>query len=121
MSPGSTTERVKRGLSFSPGEDLALALWFASTTLSTTDMTTAKSLMNRFTTLQHVVQKYLAASSAYLPCSGQVESDRLAEVMTLYLNTNKVQNAKVDLVPDPVFKTTDLAMLLSQCPKCSSS
>jgi len=73
--------------------------------------------MNRFTTLQHVVQKYLAASSAYLPCSGQVESDRLAEVMTLYLNTNKVQNAKVDLVPDPVFKTTDLAMLLSQCPK----
>ena len=39
MSPGSTTERVKRGLSFSPGEDLALALWFASTTLSTTDMT----------------------------------------------------------------------------------
>jgi len=139
MSPGSTTERVKRGLSFSPGEDLALARSFASTTLSTTDMTsdlyweavadiyknqaetriprTAKSLLNRFTTLQRVVQKYLAASSAYLPRSGQVESDRLAEVMTLYRNTNKVQNTKGDLVPAPVFKSTDAAMLLSQCPK----
>jgi len=78
MSPGSTTERVKWGLSFSPGEDLALARSFASTTLSTTDMTsdlyweavadiyknqvetriprTAKSLLNRSTTLQRVVQ-----------------------------------------------------------------
>jgi len=139
MLPGSTTEPVKRGLSFSPGEDLALARSFASTTLSTTDMTsdlyweavadiyknqaetriprTAKSLLNRFTTLQRVVQKYLAASSAYLPHSGQVESDRLSEVMTLYRNTNKVQNTKGDLVPAPVFKSTDAAVLLSQCPK----
>jgi len=139
MSPGSTTERVKRGLSFSPGDDLALARSFDSTTLSTTEMPsdlyweavadiyknqaetriprTAKSLLNRFTTLQRVVQKYLAASSAYLPRSGQVTSDRLAEVMTLYRNTNKVQNTKGDLGRAPVFKSTDAAMLLSQCPK----
>jgi len=139
MSPGSTTERVKRGLSFSPGEDLALARSFSSTTLSTTDMKsdldweavadifknqaetrilrTAKSLLNCFKTLQRVVQKYLAASSAYLLRSGEVESDRLAEVMSLYGNTNKVQNTTGDLVPAPVFKSTDAAMLLSQCSK----
>jgi len=78
MSPGSTTEWVNRGLS-SPGEDLALARSFASTTLSTTDMRsdldweavadiyknqaetriprTAKSVLNRFKTLQRVFQK----------------------------------------------------------------
>jgi len=37
--------------------------------------------------------------------------------MTLYRNTNQVQNTKGDLVPAPVFKSTDAAMLLSQCPK----
>ena len=39
------------------------------------------------------------------------------EVMTLYCNTNKVQNTKGDVVPAPVFKSTDAAMLRSQCPK----
>lgn len=83
---------------------------------------TMASLKCRWTTLQRVSQKYLAASKLYranIP-SGETEEDTLKNIMTLYREKNKKTVDGKVRVPQ-VLKSLQAVMLLSEHPKFSQT
>jgi len=139
---GMATEsptRPPRGPSFVPAEDEALARSYAHASEKVDEMDmelfwdlvtkvfatqpeakktrTKAALRTRFVWLRRVVHKYLAAEQLYNPKSGETESDTDDNIMQLYQNQNKVKNAKGELRPAPIFKSTAAAKVLSNCPR----
>ena len=133
-----------KGSNFSSVDDTALAAAWIETTRITTEQNSdtfwtkvsesfisdarvahkrsSGSLKNRWGTIQRITQKFLAAERVYRanPQSGETEEDAQKNIITFYLERNKVTKDGVTKLA-PVIKFMGAIELLSDHPKFSSA
>ena len=133
-----------KGTNFKPFEDLMLATCWVSTSQQTTEQNSdtfwakvakaydthsettvsrsAASLKCRWTIVQRLTQKYLAAQKRYranIP-SGESEEDTKANIMTLYRERNGTTGKNGKKRPASPIKFVEAIELLAKHPKVSS-